>query len=455
MDSRSILDTEDNNRSATSSRPHVPAHVTPGTAVPGSSYESAIDLSSSPSASPASTHPGSLDRRRSSRSQDNQYVEHNRPLWQPDTDVTECPICGTVFSFWYRKHHCRKCGRVVCSACSPHRITIPRQYIVHAPDTERSGASALAQRASQIVNLEGDNQAPSPVAMNPALGGGEEVRLCNPCVPDPNPEPPLGYPPVRPEIGSGSNWARHRSYHSLSAPRQHPYSAIVSPPERQSMVVTDLYSPSLSCLDHLAEPSGRPIIQASLDSVVQRTLRHCLAARSITPRRAHKYRRMPRGILFRSLELRLMLLPPSRPAADRAAHTGQPDKSMNVISVQSVIMSYRHSAQMGAKMRAKHISASVSPATAERLAGAQSPKIQFLSECLHSRQPRRTVSDRMAQNRNVPSAWKNTRSGSRWFGSSACASSTRGALSSGLSGGKSVQCIRHHERYCLLLHAST
>ncbi|KMP04596.1 hypothetical protein CIRG_04277 [Coccidioides immitis RMSCC 2394] len=28
---------------------------------------------------------------------------------------------------------------------------------------------------------------------NQALGGGEEVRLCNPCVPDPNPEPPRRY----------------------------------------------------------------------------------------------------------------------------------------------------------------------------------------------------------------------------------------------------------------------
>ncbi|EHA25918.1 hypothetical protein ASPNIDRAFT_143971, partial [Aspergillus niger ATCC 1015] len=50
--------------------------------------------------------------------------------WQPDAEVTKCPICGTTFSFWYRKHHCRKCGRVVCASCSPHRITIPRQFIV-------------------------------------------------------------------------------------------------------------------------------------------------------------------------------------------------------------------------------------------------------------------------------------------------------------------------------------
>lgn len=29
------------------------------------------------------------------------------PRWQPDAEVTICPICGTQFSFLVRKHHCR------------------------------------------------------------------------------------------------------------------------------------------------------------------------------------------------------------------------------------------------------------------------------------------------------------------------------------------------------------
>jgi hypothetical protein len=29
------------------------------------------------------------------------------PRWQPDSEVTYCPICGTQFSFFVRKHHCR------------------------------------------------------------------------------------------------------------------------------------------------------------------------------------------------------------------------------------------------------------------------------------------------------------------------------------------------------------
>lgn len=29
------------------------------------------------------------------------------PPWQPDAEVTNCFVCGSQFSFFYRKHHCR------------------------------------------------------------------------------------------------------------------------------------------------------------------------------------------------------------------------------------------------------------------------------------------------------------------------------------------------------------
>ncbi|KAK2072824.1 hypothetical protein P8C59_007155 [Phyllachora maydis] len=103
------------------------------------------------------------------------------PYWQPDAEVTYCPICHTQFSIFVRKHHCRKCGRVVCNACSPHRITIPYQYIVQPPGTPRLPAP---RNPSALISGEGG------FAEFSSLGGGESVRLCNPCVPDPNTTPP-------------------------------------------------------------------------------------------------------------------------------------------------------------------------------------------------------------------------------------------------------------------------
>lgn len=64
---------------------------------------------------------------------------------------------------------------MVCNACSPHRITIPYQYIVQPPGTPRP-----PQRYPSYL---GDSD-------SSIFGGGERVRLCNPCVPDPNIAPP-------------------------------------------------------------------------------------------------------------------------------------------------------------------------------------------------------------------------------------------------------------------------
>jgi hypothetical protein len=172
------------------------------------------------------------------------------PSWQPDADVNHCPVCKSQFTFFYRKHHCRyvrshygicptlfhtcsvlthanrKCGRVVCSACSPHRITIPRQFIVHPPMD--------SDIITNIIDLTGDdtnNMSAFGPFRNPALGGGEEVRVCNPCVPDPNYDPPPPYTTNPSQRYSSQNLsptrstypARNASLHGLShgPPRGH------------------------------------------------------------------------------------------------------------------------------------------------------------------------------------------------------------------------------------------
>lgn len=148
------------------------------------------------------------------------------PPWQPDAQVAKCPVCETDFSFLYRKHHCRKCGRVVCSACSPHRITIPKEYIVQPP------------------GMPIDNG-----------GGAEVVRVCKPCVPDPwtpqvpqipqrRPSLPQGLtsqPPPRPTMPTDVYQERHvRRASELSQSRYHtsrPHNLTISRP-RSSTIAT-------------------------------------------------------------------------------------------------------------------------------------------------------------------------------------------------------------------------
>ena len=45
----------------------------------------------------------------------------SRKLWISDDEVAVCMCCNEVqFSMFHRRHHCRRCGRVVCKPCSQH-----------------------------------------------------------------------------------------------------------------------------------------------------------------------------------------------------------------------------------------------------------------------------------------------------------------------------------------------
>jgi hypothetical protein len=78
----------------------------------------------------------------------------------------------------------------VCNACSPHRITIPYQFIVSPPTA--TGSSERPRPDSHIT--EG-------ASVFADRNGGMKVRLCNPCVPDPNTIPPQQQP-------RGESWRR-------------------------------------------------------------------------------------------------------------------------------------------------------------------------------------------------------------------------------------------------------
>ncbi|KAI2470069.1 FYVE-domain-containing protein [Annulohypoxylon bovei var. microspora] len=173
------------------------------------------------------------------------------PRWQPDSEVTYCPICRTQFSFFVRKHHCRKCGRVVCNSCSPHKITIPYQYIVRPP----------GERSFHRYSFLGDE---GSIADFSALGGGEQVRLCNPCVPDPNTTPPQTqhsagqfsprspHPHLRSQSSSSGNYNYNSNHGSDNNVNRYPQ--YIVPPNMSP----DTYSRSRSVTMHSGPGPSRP-----------------------------------------------------------------------------------------------------------------------------------------------------------------------------------------------------
>ena len=47
------------------------------------------------------------------------------PMWTPNTASNCCESCETEFSFYSFRHHCRKCGSIVCGACSSFTYPLP------------------------------------------------------------------------------------------------------------------------------------------------------------------------------------------------------------------------------------------------------------------------------------------------------------------------------------------
>jgi len=46
------------------------------------------------------------------------------PVWQPDERFDHCPFCKARFTLLFRKHHCRKCGSLVCDTCSKGKMIV-------------------------------------------------------------------------------------------------------------------------------------------------------------------------------------------------------------------------------------------------------------------------------------------------------------------------------------------
>ncbi|ORY49798.1 hypothetical protein BCR33DRAFT_552377 [Rhizoclosmatium globosum] len=44
------------------------------------------------------------------------------PVWLPNKLAASCMICQEAFTWMTRKHHCRKCGNIVCASCSRNRV---------------------------------------------------------------------------------------------------------------------------------------------------------------------------------------------------------------------------------------------------------------------------------------------------------------------------------------------
>ena len=131
----------------------------------------------------------------------------------------------------------RKCGLVVCAPCSAHRISMPRKYI------------------AQPAEYDTENE----------LENGDElqtVRVCDPCVPDPNwgPPPQQSYSSTRPL--SPPPIPRRLSIRGPADPPHRPvpvpFEPAIAGPSTQLQRQPPSYRPSLTASLAQSAPSTAP-----------------------------------------------------------------------------------------------------------------------------------------------------------------------------------------------------
>lgn len=62
------------------------------------------------------------DQKRGNRGDKKSNEVHAKAVWAQDNTSSNCVCCNTAFTIYKRRHHCRKCGSLVCSNCSKRRM---------------------------------------------------------------------------------------------------------------------------------------------------------------------------------------------------------------------------------------------------------------------------------------------------------------------------------------------
>ncbi|GAA5805838.1 hypothetical protein EDC94DRAFT_549272 [Helicostylum pulchrum] len=76
--------------------------------------------------------------------------EASKYEWESDNVAKTCRVCVKKFGFLLRRHHCRKCGLVVCDKCSPWKVFLNSTDILQDPEGTLESSSVLASQLQRV-----------------------------------------------------------------------------------------------------------------------------------------------------------------------------------------------------------------------------------------------------------------------------------------------------------------
>ncbi|CAO3644217.1 unnamed protein product [Mucor fragilis] len=79
-------------------------------------------------------------------------LPRSQRVWEMDRQAPECRRCHRRFNFLVRRHHCRRCGQIVCDKCSSNRIRLPVEELIEDPMVSPSQYPLLASQSQRVCD---------------------------------------------------------------------------------------------------------------------------------------------------------------------------------------------------------------------------------------------------------------------------------------------------------------
>ncbi|KAM0713708.1 hypothetical protein Q7P37_010670 [Cladosporium fusiforme] len=172
-------------RPTTDSRPKdIPGPRAPDT--PPSSKQSSFDSGKfgmdMPEAPTSSAQESDLDllrlglSRAASEGIDEEYGEVTGPPtvahWKPNESAESCALCSTAFTWYFRKHHCRRCGDVVCASHLTRTVPLDQNARYNPNGTESKSCDACFRAWRTIKKLRHSRTSSLSGSMTSSYSGG-------------------------------------------------------------------------------------------------------------------------------------------------------------------------------------------------------------------------------------------------------------------------------------------
>ncbi|KAG2212681.1 hypothetical protein INT47_000658 [Mucor saturninus] len=79
-------------------------------------------------------------------------LPRSQRVWEMDRQAPECRRCHRRFNFLVRRHHCRRCGQIVCDKCSSNRIRLPVEELIEDPMVSTSQYPIIALQSQRVCD---------------------------------------------------------------------------------------------------------------------------------------------------------------------------------------------------------------------------------------------------------------------------------------------------------------